>query len=48
MVKIGEMIWQHFQKKELKLMDEYFRVLNYISVGQLYLLDNPLLKKATN
>ena len=29
-------------KKELKLMDEYFRVLNYISVGQLYLLDNPL------
>ena len=32
-------------KKELKLMDEYFRVLNYLSVGQLYLLDNPLLKK---
>ena len=32
-------------KKELKLMDEYFRVLNYISVGQLYLLDNPLLRK---
>ncbi len=32
-------------KKELKLMDEYFRVLNYISVGQLYLLDNPLLKR---
>ena len=33
------------KKKELKLMDEYFRVLNYLSVGQLYLLDNPLLKK---
>ena len=32
-------------KKELKLMDKYFRVLNYISVGQLYLLDNPLLKR---
>ena len=32
-------------KKELKLMDKYFRVLNYISVGELYLLDNPLLKR---
>ena len=32
-------------KKELKLMDEYFRVLNYLSVGQLYLLDNPLLTR---
>ena len=30
-------------KKELKLMDEYFRVLNYLSVAQLYLLENPLL-----
>ena len=32
-------------KKEIKLMDKYFRVLNYLSVGQLYLLDNPLLRK---
>lgn len=32
-------------KKELKSMDAYFRALNYISVGQLYLLDNPLLKR---
>lgn len=32
-------------KKELKLMDEYFRVLNYLSVAQLYLLDNPLLRR---
>lgn len=31
-------------KEELKLMDEYFRVLNYLSVAQLYLLDNPLLR----
>ena len=31
-------------KKELKDMNAYFRALNYISVGQLYLLDNPLLK----
>ena len=32
-------------KKELKNMDAYFRVLNYLSVGQLYLLDNPLLRR---
>ena len=28
--------------KELKLLDAYFRASNYLSVGQLYLLDNPL------
>ena len=32
-------------RQELKLMDEYFRVLNYLSVAQLYLLDNPLLRR---
>ena len=32
-------------KKELKDMNAYFRALNYISVGQLYLLDNVLLKE---
>ena len=32
-------------KKELQLMDEYFRVLNYLSAAQLYLLDNPLLRR---
>ncbi len=32
-------------KNELKKMDAYFRALNYLSVGQLYLLDNPLLKR---
>ena len=30
---------------ELKLMDAYWRATNYLSVGQIYLLDNPLLKK---
>ena len=29
----------------LKKMDAYFRAVNYLSVGQLYLLDNPLLKE---
>ena len=32
-------------KKELKKIDAYFRATNYLSVGQLYLLDNPLLKR---
>ena len=30
---------------ELKLMDMYWRAANYVSVGQIYLLDNPLLKE---
>lgn len=29
----------------LHKMDEYFRAANYLSAGQLYLLDNPLLKR---
>ena len=33
------------KREELKLMDEYFRVLNYLSAAQLYLLDNPLLRR---
>lgn len=32
-------------KKELKNIDAYFRATNYLSVGQLYLMDNPLLKR---
>ena len=32
-------------KIELKKMDAYFRALNYLSVAQLYLLDNPLLRR---
>src|SRR5690242_4771360 len=30
--------------KELKLIDAYWRAANYLSVGQIYLFDNPLLK----
>ena len=30
--------------KELELMNAYWRAANYLSVGQIYLLDNPLLK----
>lgn len=32
-------------KEELESLDAYFRAANYLSVGQLYLLDNPLLKR---
>ncbi|WP_425308405.1 phosphoketolase family protein [Ammonicoccus fulvus] len=32
-------------KKELSLIDAYWRAANYLSVGQIYLLDNPLLEE---
>ena len=32
-------------KKNLALIDAYWRAANYLSVGQIYLYDNPLLKK---
>src|SRR5439155_11880336 len=31
--------------KELNAMDAYWRAANYLSVGQIYLLDNPLLRQ---
>src|SRR5574340_1140127 len=31
--------------EELKKIDAYWRAANYLSVGQIYLLDNPLLKE---
>jgi len=33
------------ENKELKKIDAYFRATNYLSACQLYLLDNPLLKR---
>ena len=32
-------------QEELALIDAYWRAANYLSVGQIYLYDNPLLKK---
>jgi phosphoketolase len=32
-------------KKEWALIDAYWRAANYLSVGQIYLYDNPLLRK---
>jgi xylulose-5-phosphate/fructose-6-phosphate phosphoketolase len=33
------------QAAELRLLDAYWRAANYLSVGQIYLLDNPLLRE---
>ncbi len=32
-------------RDELRKIDAYWRAANYLSVGQIYLLDNPLLKE---
>jgi xylulose-5-phosphate/fructose-6-phosphate phosphoketolase len=32
-------------RDEVRLMDAYWRAANYLSVGQIYLLDNPLLRE---
>lgn len=32
-------------KKQVTLIDAYWRAANYLSIGQIYLYDNPLLKK---
>lgn len=34
---------EHTLPHDLKLLDAYWRAANYLSVGQIYLLDNPLL-----
>ena len=33
------------ENDELRKLNAYFRACNYLSVGQLYLLDNPLLRR---
>ncbi|HXV79900.1 MAG TPA: phosphoketolase family protein [Candidatus Binatia bacterium] len=39
---------EKMSKEQLRLMDAYWRAANYLSVGQIYLYDNPLLKKPLN
>jgi xylulose-5-phosphate/fructose-6-phosphate phosphoketolase len=36
---------QVLSNEELELMDKYWRAANYLSVGQIYLMDNPMLKE---
>src|SRR5262252_6059084 len=44
-IKEGRAMPEKLSKEQLKLMDAYWRAANYLSVGQIYLYDNPLLKK---
>src|SRR5579863_7130900 len=36
---------QSLSPEELRKIDAYWRAANYLSVGQIYLLDNPLLRE---
>ena len=36
---------RYFPKSEITALDAYWRAANYLSVGQIYLLDNPLLNE---
>ncbi len=36
---------ESLKSDELRLMDPYWRAANYLSVGQIYLYDNPLLRE---
>ena len=36
---------QALDPEQLRKIDAYWRAANYLSVGQIYLLDNPLLKQ---
>jgi xylulose-5-phosphate/fructose-6-phosphate phosphoketolase len=39
-------VTQPLSVQELELLDAYWRAANYLSVGQIYLLDNPLLRES--
>ncbi len=36
---------RHLSSDELQKIDAYWRAANYLSVGQIYLYDNPLLRQ---
>jgi xylulose-5-phosphate/fructose-6-phosphate phosphoketolase len=44
-VSLPSAITQTLPTGELRLIDAYWRAANYLSVGQVYLLDNPLLRE---
>ncbi|TWI04099.1 xylulose-5-phosphate/fructose-6-phosphate phosphoketolase [Bradyrhizobium daqingense] len=48
-VKVGNNMTNQQQSRaasnDLDLLDRYWRAANYLSVGQIYLLDNPLLRE---
>lgn len=45
MTRAGSMAAQTMSKQDLELIDAYWRAANYLSVGEIYLLDNPLLRE---
>src|SRR5438876_7220038 len=45
MAQSVEAVSAAFTDDELRLVDAWWRAANYLSVGQIYLLDNPLLKE---
>jgi xylulose-5-phosphate/fructose-6-phosphate phosphoketolase len=46
MTTIPERVGAPLSPEALDLLDAYWRAANYLSVGQIYLLDNPLLREA--
>lgn len=47
-MKIKGELMKTITNNELNKLDGYWRATNYLSLGQLYLLDNPLLKRPLN
>ena len=41
----SQIVASNVDKKELQLIERYWRAANYLSVGQIYLLKNPLLNE---
>ena len=41
----AQTIARPLSEREMRLLDAYWRAANYLSVGQIYLLDNPLLRE---
>ena len=44
-VATGELTQRPLSDEELHRVDAYWRAANYLTVGQIYLLDNPLLRE---
>ena len=43
--KTSDVATQPLNAEQLRLIDAYWRAANYLSVGQIYLLANPLLRE---
>ena len=42
---IAPKLAEHLPQPDLQHIDAYWRAANYLTVGQIYLLDNPLLRE---